>query len=49
MADPKISNDPAAGTTSDARPVAANFVHDLAAEHAAQGTFGGRVVTRFPP
>jgi glutaminyl-tRNA synthetase len=49
MADPKTSNDPAAGTTSDARPAAANFVHDLAVEHAAQGTFGGRVVTRFPP
>jgi glutaminyl-tRNA synthetase len=49
MADPKTSNDPAAGTTSDARPAAANFVHDIAVEHAAQGTFGGRVVTRFPP
>lgn len=49
MADPKTSNDPAAGTTSDARSAAANFVHDLAVEHAAQGTFGGRVLTRFPP
>ena len=49
MADPKTSNDPAAGTTSDARPAAANFVRDLAVEHTAQGTFGGRVVTRFPP
>ena len=49
MADPKTSNDPAAGTTSDERPAAANFVHDLAVEHAVQGTFGGRVVTRFPP
>jgi len=49
MADPKTSNNPAAGTTSDARPAAANFVRDLAVEHTAQGTFGGRVVTRFPP
>jgi glutaminyl-tRNA synthetase len=49
MSDPKTSNDPAAGTTNDARPAAANFVHDLAVEHTAQGTFGGRVVTRFPP
>jgi glutaminyl-tRNA synthetase len=49
MADPKTSNDSAAGTTSDARPVAANFVHDLAVGHTEQGTFGGRVLTRFPP
>ncbi|MFT5026727.1 MAG: glutaminyl-tRNA synthetase [Ilumatobacter sp.] len=49
MADPKTSNDSAAGTTSDERPVAANFVHDLAVGHTEQGTFGGRVLTRFPP
>jgi len=49
MADPKTSNDPAAGAKSDERSVAANFVHDLAVEHTKQGTFGGRVLTRFPP
>lgn len=30
-------------------PAAANFVHDLVVEHNADGRFGGRVQTRFPP
>ncbi len=31
------------------RPAAANFVRDLVAADNEQGTFGGRVQTRFPP
>ena len=31
------------------RPAAANFVRDLVAADIEQGTFGGRVQTRFPP
>ena len=33
----------------DDRPAAANFVHDLVIADNEQGTFGGRVQTRFPP
>ncbi len=34
---------------TDDRPTAANFVRDLVAADNEQGTFGGRVQTRFPP
>ena len=33
----------------DDRPAAANFVRDLVIADCEQGTFGGRVQTRFPP
>lgn len=36
-------------TASDDHPVAANFVRDLVIADNEQGTFGGRVQTRFPP
>jgi glutaminyl-tRNA synthetase len=36
-------------TVPDDRPAAANFVRDLVIADIEQGTFGGRVATRFPP
>ena len=39
---------PASGRSND-RPAASNFVRDLVEADIAQGTFGGRVRTRFPP
>src|SRR3977135_956288 len=34
---------------STATPVASNFLHHIIEQHVADGTYGGRVVTRFPP
>ena len=34
-------------TATPAAP--SNFIHDIIAEHAQSGRFGGRVHTRFPP
>ena len=36
-------------SASDDRPAAANFVRELVVADNEQGTFGGRVQTRFPP
>ena len=36
-------------SATDERPAAANFVRDLVVADNAEGTFGGRVQTRFPP
>jgi len=36
-------------TSRDEHPAAANFVRDLVVSDNEQGTFGGRVQTRFPP
>jgi glutaminyl-tRNA synthetase len=40
---------PVRGGDDDARGVGSNFLRAIVAEDKAKGTYGGRVVTRFPP
>lgn len=44
-----MSTEDASATNGPASTAPSNFIHDIIAEHAASGRFGGRVHTRFPP
>ena len=44
-----MSTEEASATNGPVANTPTNFIHDIIAEHAASGRFGGRVHTRFPP